>query len=117
VLGEHFGEDQVYRIDHYVAKETVQNILTFRFRNPLFASIWNNRHIDHITVTAHEKLDIEGRANFYEQTGALRDLIQNHLLQLLAITAMARPDAAGERPKFTNEKLKLLQAITAHCAQ
>src|SRR6185369_12884693 len=91
VLEEHFSEDQVYRIDHYVAKETVQNILTFRFKNPLFESIWNNRHIDHISVVAHEKLDVGTRAEFYEQTGALRDYIQNHLLQLLAITAMARP--------------------------
>jgi glucose-6-phosphate 1-dehydrogenase len=69
VLGQHFGEGQVYRIDHYVAKETVQNILTFRFYNPLFESIWNNKHIDRVSVVAHEKLDIEGRANFYEQTG------------------------------------------------
>lgn len=110
VLGEHFGEGQVYRIDHYVAKETVQNILIFRFRNPLFESIWNNRHIDHITVAAHEKLDIEGRANFYEQTGALRDLIQSHLLQLLAITAMVKPTHL-ESEEIHAEKLKLLQAI------
>ena len=110
VLGEHFAEGQVYRIDHYVAKETVQNILTFRFKNPLFESIWNNRHIDHISVVAHEKIDIEGRADFYEQTGALRDFIQNHLLQLLAIVTMARP------PHLTSEdihqqKLTLLEAI------
>jgi glucose-6-phosphate 1-dehydrogenase len=110
VLAEHFGEGQVYRIDHYVAKETVQNILAFRFRNPLFESIWNNRHIDHISVVAHEQLDIEGRANFYEQTGALRDLIQSHLLQLLAITAMARP-AQLESAEIHAEKLRLLQAV------
>lgn len=110
VLEQYFSEDQVYRIDHYVAKETVQNILTFRFRNSLFESVWNNRHIDRITVVAHEKLDIEGRANFYEQTGALRDLIQSHLLQLLAITAMASP-AQLESDQIHAEKLKLLQAI------
>ena len=110
VLEEHFGDGQVYRIDHYVAKETVQNILTFRFKNPLFESIWNNRHIDHISVVAHEKLDIEGRANFYEQTGALRDFVQNHLLQLLAITTMARP-AQLESEDIHAEKLKLMQAI------
>lgn len=110
VLAEHFAEDQVYRIDHYVAKETVQNILTFRFRNPLFESIWNNRHIDHISVVAYEKLDIGTRADFYEQTGALRDYIQNHLLQLLAITTMARPDKL-ESNQIHAEKLKLLQAI------
>jgi len=110
ILEEHFGEGQVYRIDHYVAKETVQNILTFRFRNPLFESVWNNRHIDHISVVAHEKLDIEGRANFYEQTGALRDLIQSHLLQLLAITTMARPSHL-ESNEIHAQKLTLLQAI------
>lgn len=110
VLSEHFGEGQVYRIDHYVAKETVQNILTFRFRNPLFDSIWNNRHIDRIEVVAHEKLDIEGRANFYEQTGALRDLIQSHLLQLLAITTMQRPDKL-ESEEIHEKKQALLDAI------
>lgn len=110
VLGEHFGEGQVYRIDHYVAKETVQNILTFRFYNPLFESIWNNKHIDRITVTAHEKLDIEGRANFYEQTGALRDLIQSHLLQLLAITTMERP-AKLESEEIHERKQALFDAI------
>ena len=111
VLNEHFAESQVYRIDHYVAKETVQNILTFRFRNPLFESIWNNRHIDHISVVAHEKIDIEGRAAFYEQTGALRDFVQNHLLQLLAITTMARP-ARLDSDGIHSEKLRLLEAIT-----
>jgi glucose-6-phosphate 1-dehydrogenase len=109
-LAEHFSEKQVYRIDHYVAKETVQNMLVFRFRNPLFESIWNNRHIDHIEITAYEKLDIEGRANFYEQTGALRDLIQSHLLQLLAIITMAKP-AKLESDDIHAEKLALLQAI------
>jgi glucose-6-phosphate 1-dehydrogenase len=110
VLEQHFGEGQVYRIDHYVAKETVQNILTFRFHNPLFESIWNNHHIDHIAVVAHEKLDIEGRANFYEQTGALRDLIQSHLLQLLAITTMARP-VQLESTDIHEAKLKLLESV------
>jgi len=110
VLAEHFTEDQVYRIDHYVAKETVQNILTFRFKNPLFESIWNNRHIDHISVVAREKLDIGTRADFYDQTGALRDFIQNHLLQLLAITTMNRPQELNS-DGIHAEKLKLLQAI------
>lgn len=110
VLNEHFGEGQIYRIDHYVAKETVQNILVFRFQNPLFESIWNNRHIDHISIVARENLDIEGRANFYEQTGALRDLIQSHLLQLLAITTMDRP-AQLESHDIHISKLKLLADI------
>jgi glucose-6-phosphate 1-dehydrogenase len=110
VLNEHFGEGQIYRIDHYVAKETVQNILTFRFQNPLFESVWNNRHIDHISIVAREQLDIEGRANFYEQTGALRDLIQSHLLQLLAITTMDRPTQL-ESDAIHASKLNLLQAV------
>lgn len=107
---EHYGEGQIYRIDHYVAKETVQNILTFRFQNPLFETIWNNRHIDRISVVAYEKIGIEGRADFYEQTGALRDLIQSHLLQLLAIITMAKP-VRLESDEIHTEKLKLLQAI------
>ena len=110
VLGEHFSEGQVYRIDHYVAKETVQNILTFRFKNPLFESIWNNMHIDHVGVVAHEKIDIEGRADFYEQTGALRDFIQNHLLQLLSIVTMARPRSFTSE-EIHQQKLTLLEAI------
>ena len=109
-LDEHFGEDQIYRIDHYVAKETVQNILTFRFQNPLFESVWNNQHISKIEVVAREQLDIEGRANFYEQTGALRDLIQSHLLQLLAITTMNRPDRQ-ESEEIHIEKLRLLEDV------
>jgi glucose-6-phosphate 1-dehydrogenase len=109
-VDEHFGEAQIYRIDHYVAKETVQNILTFRFKNPLFEAVWDNHVVESIQVTAHEKIGIEGRANFYEQTGALRDLIQSHLLQLLAITTMAKP-AKFESSQIHAEKLRLLQAI------
>ncbi|HEY1064130.1 MAG TPA: glucose-6-phosphate dehydrogenase [Candidatus Saccharimonadales bacterium] len=88
---QHFEEAQIFRIDHYLAQETAQNILTFRAQNPLFNQIWNNRHITKITVTATEKIGIEGRANFYEQVGALRDLIQSHLLQLLSLTLMDIP--------------------------
>lgn len=110
-VDEHFGEGQIYRIDHYVAKETVQNILTFRFKNPIFETVWDSQHIDNISVVAHEKIGIEGRATFYEQTGALRDLIQSHLLQLLAITTMAKP-ARLDSESIHHEKLKLLQAIT-----
>lgn len=110
VLNEHFGEGQIYRIDHYVAKETVQSILTFRFYNPLFESMWNRRHIDHIYIMAREQLDIEGRVNFYEQTGALRDLIQGHLLQLLAITTMDRPELL-ESEDIHAAKINLLTAV------
>jgi len=111
VVDEHFGEGQIYRIDHYVAKETVQNILTFRFQNPLFEAVWDRAHINSVRVVAHEQIGIEGRAAFYEQTGALRDLIQSHLLQLLAITTMAKP-AKLESDAIHAEKLKLLEAIT-----
>ncbi len=87
----YFHEKQLFRIDHYLAKETVQNLVTFRFRNPIFEDIWDNHHIKSITITADEKLDIEGRANFYEQTGALRDLVQSHLLHVMSVIMMDRP--------------------------
>jgi glucose-6-phosphate 1-dehydrogenase len=86
-----FGEEQIFRIDHYLAKETVQNILAFRFNNPIFEPLWDKDHIDYIEVLANEKINIEGRVNFYEQTGALRDLIQSHLLQILALITMEQP--------------------------
>lgn len=108
--GAAFAEEQVFRIDHYLAKETAQNILTFRFQNPLFESIWNSRHIRSIDIEASEKIGIEGRAAFYEQQGALRDFIQNHLLQLLAIVAMDKP-AALDSDHIHAAKLQLLQAV------
>lgn len=111
-LSVYFDEDQIYRIDHYVAKETVQNILTFRFQNPLFESVWSREHIDHISITAREQIDIEGRAAFYEQTGALRDFVQNHLLQLLSITTLRRP-AQLESDDIHASKLELLGAVEA----
>lgn len=91
VTNKAFQEKQVYRIDHYLAKETAQNLLAFRLHNPIFAPLWNAGHIKKVHVRALESLSIEGRAAFYEQTGALRDLIQSHLLQLLAITLMDAP--------------------------
>jgi glucose-6-phosphate 1-dehydrogenase len=87
-----FSESQTFRIDHYLAKETAQNILKFRRHNPLFASQWDGRHISAIHVIAKEKIGIENRVNFYEQVGALRDLVQSHLLQLLSLTAMDMPE-------------------------
>jgi glucose-6-phosphate 1-dehydrogenase len=90
--GEVFGEEQVYRIDHYLAKETVQNILTFRFQNPIFEALWSQQYIAGISISANEKIDIEGRVAFYEPLGALRDFIQSHLLQVLAIVTMDKPD-------------------------
>ncbi len=105
-----YGDFQLYRIDHYLAKETVQNILTFRFNNPLFESVWNQDAISHIMISAIEKLDIQGRTAFYEQTGAVRDLIQSHLLQLLALTTMERP-ASMQSKDIHASKLKLLNAV------
>jgi glucose-6-phosphate 1-dehydrogenase len=90
-MNRHFNEASIYRVDHYLAKETAQNILTFRFNNPLFHNIWDNASVDHILITAAETIGIEDRVNFYENVGALRDLIQSHLLQLLALVAMEEP--------------------------
>lgn len=110
-LGERFSESQVYKIDHYVAKETVQNILSFRQQNPLFTGVWNTRHIEQITVTAYEQIGIEGRADFYEQTGALRDFVQNHLLQLLAITTMDQPATCTAEAIHTAKEALLDQVV------
>lgn len=110
VVDEHFGEQQAYRIDHYLAKETAQNILTFRFKNPLFRTIWNAKHIESIKILAHESIGIEGRAGFYEQTGALRDFIQSHLIQLLALVAMDEPDSF-ESHDIHSAKLAFLDSI------
>jgi glucose-6-phosphate 1-dehydrogenase len=109
-IGAHFGEAQVFRIDHYLAKETVQNILTFRFANPMFEPLWNAEHIARIEVEATEKIGIEGRAIFYEQTGALRDFVQSHLLQLVAVTTMERPKNMSS-DSIHKAKLELLQSI------
>lgn len=107
---EHYDESQIYRIDHYLAKETAQNILTFRFSNPLFQTIWNARHIDCIRVVAHETIGIEGRVDFYEKTGALRDYLQSHLLQLLALIMMEQP-AKLESTDIHRAKQRLLDSI------
>lgn len=109
--GRYFSETQVFRIDHYLAKETVQNILTFRFHNPVFEALWNREHIAHIDIMASEKIDIEGRTIFYEQVGAMRDFIQSHLMQLLAVTTMEEPKAMTGKAIHT-AKLALLEAIT-----
>lgn len=107
---EHFGEQQTFRIDHYLAKETAQNILTFRFQNPLFQTIWNSRHIESIQIMAYETIGIENRVTFYEQTGALRDILQSHLMQLLALITMEKP-AALESHDIHRAKLRLLESI------
>jgi glucose-6-phosphate 1-dehydrogenase len=91
--GQIFTEEQIFRIDHYMAKETVQNILTFRFKNPIFEAVWNNKHVSGIQIIAKQKIGIEGRAEFYEPLGALRDFIQSHLIQILGIIIMDKPEA------------------------
>jgi glucose-6-phosphate 1-dehydrogenase len=110
VLHEHFQERQVFRIDHYLAKETVQNILMFRFANAIFEPLWNRRYIDHVQITAAETLGVEHRAGYYEQSGVLRDMFQNHMFQLLAIIAM-EPPPAFEAEMIRDEKVKVFRSI------
>ena len=88
-----FHESQVFRIDHYLGKETVQNILVFRFANGIFEPIWNRNYIDHVQITAAETLGVEGRGPFYEKAGALRDVVQNHVMELLSFVAMEPPSS------------------------
>ena len=106
-----FREQQVYRIDHYLGKETVQNVMAFRFANFMFEPVWNRNYIDHIQITAAEDIGIGSRAGYYDQAGALRDLVQNHMLQLLTLVCM-EPPASFEADKVRDEKVKVLQAIT-----
>ncbi len=106
VLGEH----QIYRIDHYLGKETVQNLLVFRFANGIFEPIWNRRYIDHVQITVAEELGVEHRGAYYEEAGALRDMIPNHLFQLLALTAM-EPPTSFDADAVRNEKAKVLGAL------
>lgn len=103
-------ESQIYRIDHYLGKETVQNILVFRFGNGLFEPIWNHRYIDHVQITVAETVGVEGRGGYYEGSGALRDMVQNHLFQLMAMVAM-EPPVSFEADAVRDEKSKLLRAI------
>lgn len=110
ITAQGFGEHQLFRIDHYLAKETAQNISTFRFENPLFETIWNSRHVASIDIVASEKIGVEGRGNFYEQQGALRDFIQNHLLQLLAVATMDQPERFDSDAVHA-AKLQLLRSI------
>jgi glucose-6-phosphate 1-dehydrogenase len=109
-LHEYFKEHQIFRIDHYLAKETVQNILIFRFANSIFEPIWDRRYIDHISIIAGESLGVEHRAGYYEQSGVLRDMFQNHMMQLLAMTAM-EPPSLFEADRILDEKAKVYRAL------
>lgn len=105
-----FAENQIYRIDHYLAKETAQNIMTFRFANAIFEPIWSAQHIERIEIEMYEEIGIGTRGNFYDRTGALRDVLQNHLLQLLALVAMEQP-ITGEANSFRDARTKLLESV------
>ncbi len=109
-LQDVFAENEIYRIDHYLGKETVQNILAFRFGNGIFEPLWNRRYVAHVQITAAESIGVEGRGAYYQEAGALRDMIQNHLLQVMATIAM-EPPSAYESRAVRDERSKLLRAI------
>lgn len=110
LLHSHFREEQIFRIDHYLGKETVQNVFVFRFANLIWEPLWNRNYIDHVQITHGELAGVEGRADFYDNTGALRDMVQSHLLQLLALVAM-EPPAAMDAESVRDEKVKVLKSI------
>src|SRR5262249_39190236 len=109
-LGEYFSEREIFRIDHYLGKETVQNMLALRSANGTLEPIWNRQFVDHVQITVAESIGIEGRAAFYEEAGAMRDVFQNHLLQLVALTAM-EPPADFTADSVRNEKVKVLHSL------
>ncbi|MBW7922278.1 MAG: glucose-6-phosphate dehydrogenase [Rubellimicrobium sp.] len=109
-LAEHFAERQIYRIDHYLGKETVQNLMAVRFANMLFEPLWNNHYIDHVQITVAETVGVAGRGSYYDGAGAMRDMVQNHLMQLLCLTAM-EPPARFESDMVHDEKLKVIRAL------
>lgn len=109
-LTEYFKEEQIYRIDHYLGKETVQNLLVVRFANAIFESLWNNKHIDHVQITVAEDLGVGTRGKFYEEAGMMRDIVQNHLMQLISLVAM-EPPVNLKADSVRDEKVKVLESI------
>jgi glucose-6-phosphate 1-dehydrogenase len=109
-LHRHFEEEQIYRIDHYLGKETVQNLLVMRFSNGVFEPLWNRNYISHIEITSAESIGLEGRGSYYEGAGALRDMVQNHLLQMVGFVAM-EPPSSMDADSIRNETLKVLQSL------
>ncbi|MCP3053727.1 glucose-6-phosphate dehydrogenase [Aurantimonas marianensis] len=110
IIADHFTEEQVFRIDHYLGKETVQNLMVLRFANALYEPIWNSAHIDHVQITVAESVGLEGRAGYYDKSGALRDMVQNHIVQLMCLVAL-EPPAALDADALRDEKLKVLRAL------
>ena len=110
VIATAFDESQVFRIDHYLGKETVQNLLVFRFANSLFEPIWNREHVDHVQITVAEEIGVEGRGHFYEQVGVTKDIVENHLMQLLCLTAM-EPPISLSADAVRDEKVKVLRSL------
>lgn len=110
VLSAHFDESQIYRIDHYLGKETVQNLMAVRFGNMLFEPLWNSQFIDHVQITVAEEVGVGGRGGYYDKSGAMRDMVQNHLMQLLCLTAM-EPPAQFDPDAVRDEKLKVIRAL------
>ena len=111
-LADHFHERQIYRIDHYLGKETVQNLMAIRFGNMLFEPLWNSQYVDHIQITVAESVGVGGRGEYYDKAGAMRDMVQNHLMQLLCLIAM-EPPAKFEPDAVRDEKLKVIRALDA----
>src|SRR5205085_3039830 len=109
-------ESQVYRIDHYLGKETVQNILVFRFSNSIFEPVWNRRYVDHVQITVAESLGVENRGAFYDKVGALRDMVPSHLMQLMTLTAM-EPPSSFQADAVRDEQAKVLRAVQPFVAE
>lgn len=110
-LEKGFSEEQIYRIDHYLGKEMLQNIMVIRFANTMFEPLWSNKYIDHVQITSSETIGVENRGGYYDQAGAIRDMMQNHMLQLLMLTAMEAPHSL-DTDSIRDEKVKVLRALS-----